>query len=562
MPPEKRIELLDVSAFSYEERVCAAALQGLINRDGACVFLDYGIYDDPAARRTNELFMDDEHWYGKYRDLLGNQDLNNLDYYCKEHGFVAAKVKDLAELVSRHEGKFKGYLVWDDALPDTINLAAMLAGLDGLVPVSPQMEDWARNSGLRKVDDLRGRWSDRVETYGWAFEYLFPRCKQGFAACLEPGWQRPEFLDYAVQNRLFIYNLGSTVKGFGSTLLLLLSFGPPWLRELIFALHLDGLLKRWGLAWMAARSPEVKLGNRIQRAVKALPYPTLFGWHTKRDDELSFMFQLSANGLRLVPSHLAGNFSFHSRVKTLGDFKPDPLPEIELDPLGTYVTFTLSDGDQLMMSNTTQLGSWRSPARGSAPFNWECQPLLVDLAPALFERFTRTKTDQDCLIAGPSGAGYIVPPLARDFKAYMQSTAEVCRRAGIRVVTTYVADPPRRVLRQLAAHKGDLLGFMSGYAVVSRAPQLLVNETPLIANQIPLAAHIWDEPAQIFEKLDQLIQDPGSTARFIGLHLFAYRTTFEDVAEFIHKHDAEHLHFVRADEFLSAAKQYLITKRK
>ncbi len=155
-----------------------------------------------------------------------------------------------------------------------------------------------------------------------------------------------------------------------------------------------------------------------------------------------------------------------------------------------------------------------------------------------------------------------MPPLARDFKAYMQSTAEVCCRAGVRTVTTYVADPPRRVLRQLEAHKGDLLGFMSGYAVVSRAPQQLVNDTPIIANQIPLVAHIWDEPAQIFERLEELLRSPEQTPRFIGLHLFAYRTTFDEVAEFINKHAGEHLHFVKADEFLAAAKQHLATKRK
>jgi hypothetical protein len=107
-----------------------------------------------------------------------------------------------------------------------------------------------------------------------------------------------------------------------------------------------------------------------------------------------------------------------------------------------------------MMMNTAELGSWRSPARGSVPFNWECQPLLVDLAPALLERFTSTKTPNDCLIAGPSGAGYIVPPLAPRFDAYMRESARVCAEAGVRVVTTYVADPPARLLRQLDRNKG------------------------------------------------------------------------------------------------------------
>ena len=562
MTPEKTIACLDVSSLAYGERVCATALQGLLNRSGSRVFLDYGYYDDPMARRTNEIFMDDDFWYGKYRAMLGNQDQNNLHYYQHEHGFKVEIVKDLDALVKQNLSALKGYVVWDDAQPDTINAAVMLAGLDELIAVSPAREEWVKQFNLPKVHDLRGRWSDRVEIYSWAFENLFPRCKKGMLACLEPGWERPEFLDYAVQNNIFIYSLSSTFKGFGATTLLLLAFGPPWLRELLFALHLDGVLKRLALAWMGHNSAEVKLSNRIQTAVEPLPYPTIFGWHTKRDDELTFMLQLSSNGMRLIPSHLAGNFSFHSQVKPLDEFKADPIPEVKLDPQGVYVTFTLSDGDQLMMMNTAELGNWNSALRGNVPFNWETQPLLSELAPALLERYSSTKTDKDCLVAGPSGAGYVVPPLAAHFTDYMDSTAKTCKKAGINVVTTYVADPPRRVLNQLVNHKGDLLGFLSGYAIVSRAPQALINGTPVMANEIPLAANVWDTADQLLARVEEKIQAASEKPRFIGSHLFAYRTSIEDVAAFIQKHDGEHIHFVRADEFLLLAQQHLKTSPK
>ena len=56
-----------------------------MNRSGPLLFLDIGIYDDPAARRTNEIFMEDDLWYGKYRALLGNQDQRNLAYYVGAH---------------------------------------------------------------------------------------------------------------------------------------------------------------------------------------------------------------------------------------------------------------------------------------------------------------------------------------------------------------------------------------------------------------------------------------------------------------------------------------------
>jgi hypothetical protein len=554
------VDLLDVSRAAYPLRVSAAALQGLANRSGAHVFLEYGIYDDPLARRTNEDFMDDTMWYGKYRALLGNQDKRNLDYYKTEHGVQVDKVKDLSALVKKYRPLIKGIVVWDFAEPDTANLALMLAAQEDLLPVEAGLLDEPFAAGLPIKHDLRKRWPDRTAMYTWAFSELFAKCKPGNLALIEPAWQRPEFIDYVVQNKLFVYSLSSLEKGTGSTLLMLLAFGPAWLRELIFALRLDGLLRRLGIALMARRNPEVRLNDRIQRAVKSDAYPTIFGWHTKRDDELSFMLMLSANGLRLVPSHLAGNFSFHSQVKPLGFTPHTPALTEKLDPEGTYITFTLSDGDQLMMMSTAELGSWYSPNRGKVPFNWECQPLLAELAPALLEKFQRGAYSTDCLVAGPSGAGYIVPPLAPNLPTYMHESNRLCRKAGITVITTYVADPPRRVLRQLNRFSEGLTGYLAGYAIVNRAPQQRIGHTVLVANEVPTVAQIWDQPEKLLESVRTLAETGTKRPRFIGVHLFAYRTSLDDVAKFAASITDRHIHIVRGDDFLNLANQTLRRK--
>ncbi len=551
-----RIENLDVSAIPYAQCLCAAALQGLLNRNGPALFLDYGIYDDPNARRTNEVFLDDELWFGKYRDLLGNQDQRNLEYYQQAHGFQFQSVASLEELILIHREQLNGCVLWDLDMPDTANIALMLAAQEDLLPVEGGMEAWVKDLGLVVRHDLRGKWQERVALYEWAFTTLFPASKPGVVACVEPGWQRPEFIDYLVQQKIFTYSLSSRSTGRGEMLLLMLAFGPAWLRELIFALRLDSALRRLGLALMSRRSTEVRLATRIQQSVKAAPYPTIFGWHTRRDDELAFMLLLSANGLRLLPAHLAGNFSFHRQVKALGTPKPAPVREPELDPNGTYLTFTLSDGDQLMMMSTGELGNWYSPQRGSLPFNWETQPLLVELAPALFEKYARTATPNDCLIAGPSGAGYIIPPLAPDLPAYLDESRRVCQKAGIEAATFYVADPPVRVLRQLGRHSQGLVGYLGGYAVLGRAPQAQIGEAMFVANQWPTVAHLWDRAEDLLEDVRHLINAPGPKPRFIGVHLFAYRTTLTDVVQFVASLDNQHVHVVRADDFLRAAKWF------
>jgi hypothetical protein len=555
------ILVLDVSYASYAQRICATALQGLLNREEPLLFLDYGIYDDPLARRTNEIFLDDEIWFGKYRAMLGAQDQRNLEYYRTAHAMSLQYAQNLDEIICKYAQRIQGCIIWDAGFADSVNVALMLAAQEGLLPVEAGMLDWAASLGLPVVHDLRGRWQNRLDLVCWSFNNLFPKCKSGEIACIEPEWQRPEFVDYLVQNKIFTYNLGSSQPGPGQTLLLLLAFGPAWLREILFGLRLDGPLRKLGLAWMGFQSAEVRLHNRIQQAVKTPTYPTIFGWHTRRDDELTFMTLLSANGLRLIPAHLAANFSFHARVQPLGASIPPPAQQQDspLDEQGAYLTFTLSDGDQLMMMSTAEMGNWYSKSRGEVCFNWEIQPLLVEIAPALLEKFQLSATANDCLIAGPSGAGYLIPPLAPNLPAYLRETTRICRAAGVQLATTYISDPPRRVLRQLAAHNHSLIGYLAGYANLGRSLQTLLDETVIISNQIPRVAHIWDSAEQLLKSVHQLAATAPRPA-FIGVHLFAYRTNLEDVAHFAQQITDPHIHIVRGDTFLHLARQHLRQK--
>ena len=574
----KCIFVLDVSELSFSERVCAAALQGLVNRKGAILYLDYGFYDDPSARRTNEEFIDDENWFGKYRAFLGNQDEHNIEYYRKRHGFDIEELSSLSEALNKFRNDYGGLVIWDESLLDTVNAAVMLAGLENLIPVTMNLIEELALQDLPIRHDLRNKWTDRLQIYTWAMDNLFEQCKPGVVACIEPEWQRPEFLDYLVEECIFVYSLSSRHEGLGNKLLMLLTFGPPALREPIFALRLDAPIRKFALHWMGKRSQEVKISNRIQRKVRSETYPTIFGWHTKRDDELSFMSQLSANGLRLVPTHLAGNFSFHSRVEPLNEkaikasFKGKSLkvesfgegllraskttirPSPSLDKKAIYLTFTLSDGDQLMMMHTGELGNWYSSARGKVAFNWEVQPLLSEIAPALLERYLGQASEEDCIIAGPSGAGYVIPPLVPDLPAYIKETARICNDIGIRVVTLYIADPCRRVLRQLQQlqrHSGDLLGYLAGYAVIKRILRVCRNDFIFFSNQIPKVDEIALPAEQLLEKVRTMIAGTSDRPAFIAVHLFAYRTTIADVAEFAQKIADPNVHIVRADEFLT-----------
>ncbi len=564
--PEKNltVDLLDVSGLGYAERLTANCLQGLVNRGGAKLFLDYGNYDDPGTRKTNSVQMSQENWIGRYRAVLNRNDLDNLDYYIQEYGLTVKKLKDLPSAIRRYQKALTGLVVWDPALLDSVNLALTYAGLEDLLLVHPnQVEQVKKISGLDVIEDLRGRFKDRADLYRWALRHLFPRCKPGQVAHVEPAWQRAEFTDYVVQNRLFVFCLScfrkGGLRGLGQKLLLLLIAGPFGLRNFLFNTRLDGVIRWIARILIELGEPETRLGNRIQRAVKAAPYPTIFGWHSDRDDEFAFMLAISANGLRLAPTFLANNYSFHSRLPAKVPWKQRyTAPEKVKLQDRVYLTFTLSDGDQFTLMNTAEVGNWRRIEHGRVPFNWEVQPLLVEIAPALLGYYYRHLKPKDMLVAGPSGAGYVIPPLVPDLPAYLRESGRLCDLADIRITTSYTGDPPMRVVRQHGEAPGNFLGYIAGYFHLNRMPMYMTDGRPFVAYAWPHVDQIgWNADRVLAGIREQVEEAAGKGPRFIACHLFAYCTTVADVYNFVKTLDAQKVKVVRADEFLIAAAQFM-----
>lgn len=561
------VGVLDVSALGYGERLCAAALQGLANRQGPRLFLDYGPCDDPSCRRTNSVMMTEEDWFGRYRDFLVHNDLDNLAYYRGVNGFETRVLEDLDSAVLRHRDLLKGFVVYDPALPDSVNAALVYAGLEDLLVLPPHLVPWAQGLGLAAREDLRGRWKDRVELYEWALRELRPRCAPEAVASNEPEWERPEFADYIVKNRLFAFGLSSFGKSpggrLGHAILLFLAAGPFRVRDAVFGLGLDRPLRRLALALLGRASCETSLLLRTLGSVEARPYPKLFGWHVERDDELSFMLLVSAAGMRLLPSFMAGNYSFHSALPARVPLRQDHLAPgaVRLEADKVYLCFTLSDGDQFALMNTAELGGYRRPERGSVPFNWEVQPFLAELAPALLGYYFDRRSPADLLVAGPSGAGYVIPSLVPDLPAYFRASAAICAQADLGIATSYGGDPPGRVLRDHAAAPG-FLGYVAGYFHLGRTPAYIAGDKTFVANAWPPVERIGATRDETLAGIRALVEAEGPLPRFVGCHLFAYRTNVADIAGFVGTLDPARVKVVRADEFLAAARLHLEGSRR
>ncbi len=191
------------------------------------------------------------------------------------------------------------------------------------------------------------------------------------------------------------------------------------------------------------------------------------------------------------------------------------------------------------------------------PFNWEVQPLLVEIAPALLGYYYRNLTDADMLVAGPSGAGYVIPPLVPDLPVYLRESARFCDLADIRITTSYTSDPPVRVIRDHADAPGNFLGYIAGYFHLNCTPMCMAGKRPFVSYAWPHVDQIgWDAP-EVLAGIRKLVEAPGTGPRFVACHLFAYCTTVADVYAFCQTLDPQRVKVVRADEFLIAASQFM-----
>ncbi len=117
------------------------------------------------------------------------------------------------ELFERYKADVKGLAIWDPSLDATANVALTYAGLEDVLPVTPEQAEQLAGYGWPVKYDFRGRWEDRIEAYTWAFENLFPRCSKWALLHGNTGFDANQdedqagCRDYAVQHRLFCWHL-------------------------------------------------------------------------------------------------------------------------------------------------------------------------------------------------------------------------------------------------------------------------------------------------------------------------------------------------------------------
>ena len=416
------------------------------------------------------------------------------------------------QLFERFANLVRGTIVYDPAVPDTINVATTLAGIESAVVASPKLAQRLRMRYRLPVrSDLRDRFTDAMDAYTWQYEELWSRATHRMLIALPPRRGQPfgKLRDYAIANRAMVYWLDPT------------------------------------------NAVERALYERILGDVQ--PGTAFLGWFPCcGSKEWSGVELLSGYGVITFAANWFENMTVFSApcCHELPDPQMTPAPPLE-DKI--YITFTFSDGDNLAYDQGMMRKLWDNPDRGRVPINWTISPALWDAAPSILRHYRETATPNDLLVAGVSGLGYVYPtPWPDDtFHRFTELSGRYMKRAGMDIVWVFNisgGEPAAMSPAEFQAYVDDV--DPRGMMVISEGVVGLVGGTTPRSSVLG-ATSAADATAAIAEASfgwDHL------SPLFLSVHLYAWETSPSDVVEVADSLDADYV-VVKADQYFELIRE-------
>ncbi|HEX4405513.1 MAG TPA: MYXO-CTERM sorting domain-containing protein [Polyangia bacterium] len=303
------------------------------------------------------------------------------------------EISDNWQLVTKYLSELDGIIVYDNAQPDTINLATTLAGAKHALVVAPSLvaKLTAAPYNLPVLEDFRGKFASKLAVYQTLYDTYWPTLSHRVAFGLDPLAVRAAVREYATA-------LGAAAL------------------------------------WLDPQVPsEAQLLDRFLSSMGA--GASWMGWWPSEGPGVT---EASKYGVATIASDYATNLTVHSGTPRTIHVKPIPAKPTLANKL--YVAFILSDGDNLQYVEHLERKLWDNPDRGKVPMGWTLSPAMVDAMPGALDALWTTSTVNDCLLSGPSGYGYTYPNLWADaatLDQFVRKTDSYEQRAGFRVITVW-----------------------------------------------------------------------------------------------------------------------------
>jgi len=318
-------------------------------------------------------------------------------------------------VIQKYRTNFTGLVVTDPNLPDTLNLATTIAGVSNQLICAPSLLSTLTNApyNLPIIEDLRGRFTDKYQVYNYLYSNYWSQCTHRLLGGLGPDIHG-SFRDYFVATKTACLWLDPATLNFTDKTL---------------------------LAKFVADLPANK--------------SVYVGWWPSEANGLNW---ITAYGIPVLASDFIRNSSLFGGVTRAVD-----VPEIPPAPPlqnKVYVSLILSDGDNIQYMQHVMKMWWGNSARGKLPLGWTVSPLAADMDPVMMNYYWSTATTNDCLISGPSGAGYTHMQSwnSANLAGFAKITDSYLQRSGLRIITIW-DQVTTGVARAFATNCPTLLGL-------------------------------------------------------------------------------------------------------
>ncbi len=414
----------------WDELQLATALQGLVNRDHANLFVRY--------------LDEDDFWWTEMQkppSWLENREL--------------VKIPTLDDLLRQFRNAYKGIVIWDERVPASANIAASVAGMDNLLPVrfdpgsnslysrliaANTHADFVRfklpeftGAGMIPGTQIPSTGSAKCDAYRWLIETRVKTDKANplcMGYCLDAFWFKcwrassPENNavcneDYMISRRGVIFDLDiwddeAPVDDPGQKP----GTDAATLKEILRAAYnrvqgnaiIDVIgFVPWAYKYTKHRSPEWFAGGAHEEVASE--------W---RCSEILSCFNACVDADALALNAMP-NASFYQHFPLTNKYWQNPKPTAEtLRSEGfigangqiaakTFVGFYVGDYDSAAWLYHELPKLWSDPERGKVPLTWCFNPNLAQRFPVALAWTRQTRTTNDWFAAGDSGAGYLNP---------------------------------------------------------------------------------------------------------------------------------------------------------
>jgi hypothetical protein len=466
-PAQCAFQVLNITNWSYTQRLCALTLQGIVNRDSMNMIylVSWKVYEPE--------------W---------------LPFYQNNFNFSLQYYYDLASLIRADKNSIRGYVVYDPTVPASQFIAATICGLNSSIAVSPDMIDMVKNLGIVQDTDLRGNFmpGNTTAVYEWGFHNLYPLCNHTIIGNMpynniDDGYVDVymQIIDYLVSKKAFVMGLSSSTEP-------------------------DHTLKQMFLDKMD------KFG-------------WVLGWYGPNDFEYAHVMQVTTSGLTVVGSFPESpNYSVHCRF-TSGVYKQKTVGSNPVyDKNKIYVTFIVSDGDGLWTADMRYRNNWESPLRGQIKMGWELGLAFNNICPDILDYFYATQSPSDEFVGSAGGVGYFFPDLISQDELRQRLTLADSAMRDLDMKSLFLMThvwPSSEELKQTYDATVSATGFFEGYEG-KQLPHEVLNNSVWFETDLPNMPIDWYGP---WQDMEAEIQSIAQSQQFIVIHVMPIENVMEKV---------------------------------